>query len=308
MGLEGGSGPQKKCVFFAFNELTIFTPVVILLLNMQTHIMFSMKRFQTIAAYILVLALVGVSSLKSAEPGRMQGKAVVRTVHGTASYSFNGVSADLHPGMKLDAGVTVTTGPDSYVYLSVNGSMSAVRVSADTTLVLEKMDRIGPGRDGDTETMLNLQAGTILGQVQKVSANSRYEITTPHGVAGIRGTDWNVVVTQLGNGQYEVTFESVQGTLVASAVVNGALQTKTLNGGESWTVGGDVVPVQIQLLQWQLDQINLMIQEVAGGTTPAPSPLGPVIIQPFDGGPEPGQAPASGASPPTPTPNPYNAG
>jgi hypothetical protein len=263
-----------------------------------------MKRFQTIAAYFLVLALAGVSSLKSAEPGRMQGKAIVRTIHGHATYSFGGVTKDLEPNMKLDAGVTINTGPDSYVYLSVNGLMSAVRVSADTTLVLQTMDRIGTGREGDTETMLNLQAGSILGQVQKVSANSRYEITTPHGVAGIRGTDWNVTVNMLGNGQYEVTFESAQGTMVASAVVNGALQTKTLNGGESWTVGGDVIPVQIQLLQWQLDQINLMISEVGNGAPPSTSSIGPVIIQPFDGGPEPGQAPASGAVPPTPGPVP----
>jgi hypothetical protein len=267
-----------------------------------------MKRIQTIAAYFLVLALAGVSSLKSAEPGRMQGKAVVRTVHGHATYSFGGVNKDLEPGMRLEAGVTIITGPDSYAYLSVNGSMSAVRVSADTTLVLEKMDRIGSGREGDTETMLNLEAGSILGQVKKVSANSRYEITTPHGVAGIRGTDWSVVVTQLGNGQYEVTFESVQGTLVASAVVNGALQTKTLNGGETWTVGGDVIPVQIQLLQWQLDQINLLIAQVGSGTPPpGGTPISPPIIQPFNGDEPPGQSPSSGAVPPTPTPNPFNA-
>jgi hypothetical protein len=264
-----------------------------------------MKRFQTFAAYLMVLALVVVSSLKAAEPGRIQGRAHVRTVHGDATFSFGGVTKKLEPGMMLDAGVTITTGPDSYVYLNVNGSMSAVRVSADTTLVLEKMDRIGPGREGDTETMLNVQAGSILGQVQKVGANSRYEITTPHGVAGIRGTDWSVIVTALANGQYEVTFEAVQGTLVASAVVNGALQTKTLNGGEKWIVGGDVIPVEIQLLQWQLDQINIMINDIASGTAPVPSPLGTVIIQPFNGGPEPGQAPASGAVPPTPTPNPY---
>jgi hypothetical protein len=266
-----------------------------------------MKRFQTIAAYFLVLALAGVSSLKSAEPGRMQGKAIVRTVHGHATFSFGGQTQDLKPGQRLDAGVTVITGPDSYAYLSVNGSMSAVRVSADTTLVLEKMDRIG-GREGDTETMLNVEAGSILGQVKKVSANSRYEITTPHGVAGIRGTDWSVTVTQLGNGQYEVIFESVQGTLVASAVVNGALQTKTLNGGESWTVGGEIIPVQIQLLQWQLDQINLLIAAVGSGTPPpGGTPIGPVIIQPFDNGPPgepPGQEPSSGAVPPTPGPVP----
>jgi hypothetical protein len=125
-------------------------------------------------------------------------------------------------------------------------------------------------------------------------------------VAGIRGTDWSVTVTALANGQYEVTFQAVQGTMVASAVVNGALQTKTLNGGESWTVGGDVIPVQMQLLQWQLDQINLMINQIASGITPSATPLGIVrIIQPFNGDPEPGQAPASGAVPPTPTPNPY---
>jgi len=263
-----------------------------------------MKRFQTISAYLLVLALAVVSSIKAVEPGTVPGRASVRTVHGTATFSFGGVTKDLKPGMLLDAGVTINTGPDSYVYLNVNGSMSAVRVSAETTLVLQTMNRIGPGREGDTETMLNVQAGSILGQVQKVSANSRYEITTPHGVAGIRGTDWSVTVTALANGQYEVTFEAVQGTLVASAVVNGALQTKTLNGGETWTVGGDVTPVQIQLLQWQLDQINIMINEIASGNPPPTTPIGPVIIQPFDGGPEPGQAPASGAVPPTPTPNP----
>jgi len=124
-----------------------------------------MKRLQTITAYLMVLAVAVVSSLKTAEPGRIQGHATVRTVHGTATFSFGGVTRDLKPGLVLDPGVTITTGADSYVYLNVNGQMSAIRVSAETTLILEKMDRIG-GHEGDTETMLNVQAGSILGQVQ----------------------------------------------------------------------------------------------------------------------------------------------
>ena len=188
--------------------------------------------------------------------------------------------------MTWEAGVTITTGPDSYVYLNVNGMASSVRVAADTTLVLKTLDRVGPRRDGDTETMLVLQNGSVLGHLPKVSENSKYEITTPCGVAGIRGTDWSVVVTQVGNSQYEATFQSVQGAVVASAPVSGVMQTKTLNSGEAWTVGGDVVAVQKQLLRKQLDQINEMITVA----TPPPGL----------GGPPPGQAPAAGAFGPGP--------
>jgi hypothetical protein len=193
--------------------------------------------------------------------------------------------------MVLAAGVTITTGPDSYVYLDVNGTTSSMRVSADTTLVLKTMDRVGPRHEGDTETMLDLQVGSILGHVPKLSANSRYEITTVCGVAGIRGAaDWNVIVTQLGNGQYEATCEAVKGAVVASAPVSSVIRTKTLHSGEAWTIGlEDAVPVQKQLLHKQLKPIKLMIE--AAGTPGAGF-----------GGPQPGQAPAAGAVPPAPAP------
>jgi hypothetical protein len=244
-----------------------------------------MKKLQTIAAYLAVLALVGVSSLKSAEPSKIQEHATVRTVHGTASYTTAGgvtdklkVNQELHPGDKI------TTGPDSFVYLSVNGISSAVRVASDTTLAVETMERTGSWREGTTDTHLNLMVGSIVGQVKKVAADSRYEITTPHGVAGIRGTDFAVDVVADGNGQYTVTFTSLTGTVVASAVVNGTIQTKTLNGGESWTVGGEVVPCTIQLSEFDLNLINEMIAEINGGLTPAPVPVGPIQIRPQPGG------------------------
>jgi len=263
-----------------------------------------MQRLPTVVAHLLVFALAGVSTLKSDEAGRVPGSALVRTVHGQASYSFEGKSHDLRTNMALEAGVTITTGPDSYVYLNVNGVASIVRVSADTTLVLDKMDCIGPQNQGDTETMLRLQAGSALGHVTKFSANSRYEITTFCGVAGMRGAaDWNLSVTQLGQGLYETTFEAVQGTLDAVLPVVSVIRMKTLHGGEAWTVGrdvGDVVPVQRQLLRWQLDQTKLMIADAGrdnGGSIGSTN-----IVQPFDNGPVPGQAPTSGAVPPTSPP------
>jgi len=207
------------------------------------------------------------------------GKAAARTVHGHATCSFEGKSRDLKVNMVLEAGATIATGPDSYVYLNVNGMTSSIRLSADTTLILKTMDRIGPRHEGDTETMLVLQVGSVLGHVPKLSANSKYEITTPCGVAGVRGTDWSVEVTQPAKGQYEATFEAVQGTIVASSPINSVMQTKSLNSGETWTVGREVVPVKTQL-----DQINLMMS--TAGTPRAGF-----------GGPVPGQAPA-GAMPP----------
>lgn len=241
-----------------------------------------MKRLQIVVVFLAALALGSAMTVQADQPGTIPGKATVRFVKGNVQYSVGGVPLPLKANMQLVAGATITTGPDSYADISVNDGMSAlVRVSADTTLVLDKMDIIGAQREGDTETMLDLKAGTILGQVKKVSANSRFEIKTPHGVAGVRGTDWSVTVIQLPDGHNQVTFTSLEGTLVASAVVNGALQTETLTGGMSWTVGGPVVKAQIQLLQPQIDEINAMIAEIQGGITPGVTPIGPMKIRPI---------------------------
>jgi len=245
-----------------------------------------MKRLVTIAAYLMVVLLVGVSSVKSVEPGKIAGKAIVRTVKGTASYtkSSGGGPQTLKANQELEEGDSITTGPESYVYVNINGLFSAVRIAAETTLVIKRMDRIGSAREGTTDTTLDLKIGSIQGQVKKVTGDSQYEISTPHGIAGIRGTDFSVDVSSDGNGQYTVTFTSLTGTVVATAVVNGQIQTKTLNGGESWTVGGDVVPVPIQLLQQQLSLINQMIIFINSLITPTPTPIGPIHIRPQPGG------------------------
>jgi hypothetical protein len=168
------------------------------------------------------------------------------------------------------------------VYLNVNGLTSSVRVAGETTLALKSMDRVGSRHQGVTETMLVLQVGSLLCHVSKLPADAKYEISTPCGVAGIRGTDGSVTVTQIGNGQYEATFQAVQGDMVASAPVASAVETKTLNSGEAWTVGRDVVPVQKEILRKQREQIRQLLT-LDGATT-----LG-------FGGPPPGQAPAAGA-------------
>jgi hypothetical protein len=251
-----------------------------------------MKRIQIIAAYLLAFALTGAVTLKSEQPGRIRGRATVRTVTGSASYNAGAGTQPLRPNQELDPGTIITTGPDSVVYLSVNGLSSSVRIQADTTMAIPQMDRIGAGREGDTETTLDLRLGSILGQVKKVSGNSRYEIKTPHGVAGIRGTDFGVVVLQLPDGKYMVTFTSVQGIVYVSAVVAGELQTRKLNTGDSWTPGeGEPHPAAQNLIDQYLFEINEMILSLEEQPV---GPLNPPIRPPFPTGSPPGQTNTSG--------------
>jgi hypothetical protein len=245
----------------------------------------------------MVLAYVSGTTLISAEDGQKVGKATVRAVQGQVTWTVNGSPpTKLRVNAVLDPGATIITGPDSHADLSVNGVSSVVRVGPDSKIQLSKMTYYGTMREGDRETYLNLQGGEILGNVKKITGNSRYEIETPHGVAGIRGTDYQVTIALNPDGTYAVTFTSVTGQVIVSAVVNGQTVVHILNTGESWTPGqGDVKEISLVDRQQALDILNIIEQSL---TTPPPPP--PPFTQPFPtGGPPMGQAPTP-LTPPSP--------
>ena len=174
-----------------------------------------MKKTQIIFACALVLTLAALATLRAAEEGQKEGKATVKTVHGKVEYLDNNVWLPVHPNMKFSSGVSIRTGPtpDCSADISVNGLTSVVRLTNSTTLQIPRMSFVGDVREGDSTTMLNLVSGTVLGNVKKISANSRYEITTPHGVAGIRGTDFKVEAIPTEDGKFLVTFSSITGLI-----------------------------------------------------------------------------------------------
>src|SRR5438552_16988513 len=71
-------------------------------------------------------------------------------------------------------------------------SAGFIRVAENTTLALDKLAFTETGADTAVEVQLNLPDGTMLGNVNKLSAASRYEIKTPNGAAGIRGTKFRM--------------------------------------------------------------------------------------------------------------------
>jgi hypothetical protein len=243
-----------------------------------------MRKIQISVACALALAFVGVATLKSAEDGGMQGKATVRSIHGNVEYQVGGSWTPLRINTELDAGVVIRTGPDSTADLSVNGLSSALRVEPETTVAIPTMTRTDASRDADQDTMLDLQDGAILGNVKKISANSRYEIKTPHGVAGIRGTDYHVKAKMEADGRHTVTFTSITGQVIVSAVVDpgGPTVVKVLRDGESWTPGnGDVVPTPI----YELQMYETGLASLLGSISPiGQPPQTPPIIHPFPTG------------------------
>ncbi len=183
---------------------------------------------------------LGPPPRRSAQNLKREPTVIVRAVHGTVQYSKADQWPAVKKNMQLGPGTTLRTGADSYADVWVNG-ISVVRVTAETTLQFQKMTRTSTERNADTETILNLKSGTIFGNVKKLSANSRYEIITPHGVAGMRGTDFQVSVVPQANGVPVVTFTSVCGEVVCAAMVKGTTVVKVLRFGECWTPGEDLM-------------------------------------------------------------------
>ena len=70
-------------------------------------------------------------------------------------------------------------------YLGDNGP--TVHLFDSTTLGLDRLQIERTGPDAVIETQLNLTAGTIRGEVRKLSAASKYEVKTPTSSSACAG-------------------------------------------------------------------------------------------------------------------------
>jgi hypothetical protein len=139
-------------------------------------------RFSSFAACLLaVAAVLFVSSLpaKAANPGTIQGQALVTSVVGTANVKV---------GQTLAPGAVITTGSGSSVILDLGKNGNILEVKADSSVTLEVMSL----SDSKSDTKINVEKGGINGNVKKLSKDSKYEVRTAKGVAGIRGTAFTI--------------------------------------------------------------------------------------------------------------------
>jgi len=223
-----------------------------------------MKRIKLILVCGLVLALAGLTTLLVAAGAPRGTKATVRSVVGDVTYQAEGSGPflPLRVNQELTEKTVLKSGPGANAYLQVNGFTSTVRLAESTTVTLATMTATGPGLAADTSTDLKLDGGSLLGSVRKLSANSDYKVSVPNGVAGIRGTDFQVSVNIQANGTITIVFTSVTGTVFCQvnppAGSTAAAASRTLTTGQSWTVTGTATVT-------------------ATGTTYTTSPLVPVV-------------------------------
>jgi hypothetical protein len=159
------------------------------------------------------VALAMVSTLAAQSDSQVSAK-VVR-IKGSARYKVgNEPWQTLKQGDVINQGTVIETGMDnSQVDLALGAGGGAapsapimgtvmshqatsdqnmIRIWQNSRLAIDKLTKTQTGADEVTETKLDLQAGHIFGSVKKLSAASTYEVKIPNGVAGIRGTTYDI--------------------------------------------------------------------------------------------------------------------
>ena len=198
---------------------------------------------------LAMVATLSAQSVGTAKVVRIKGSARYATV--ANQWQPLSVGAELRPGAVVQTGmeqgsyvdlvltdgggssavgsgtgVSPTLASDSLVYTPAR-AQNVVRLWENTVLGIDTLRVMDTGADKVTETQLDLRSGRILGTVKKMSAASKYEVKIPNGVAGIRGTTYELRST----GELRV----LDGTVVISLVApDGSVTTKTINANQEF--------------------------------------------------------------------------
>src|SRR5207248_832332 len=138
---------------------------------------------------------------------------------------------------------------DSHADLFMDQNGPVVRLVENTTLGLDKLNFTVTGVDTIIETQLDLKSGRIIGIVRKMADQSKYEIRTPNGVAGIRGTEYDITATSV--------LRVVSGSMVMVYVKSdGNVITQVVNSNEMF------VPSDGTVKLIPADQLSQLVPEI----------------------------------------------
>lgn len=228
-----------------------------------------MKKLQTLLAIAVGGALLNLGLSASAQPAS-PGYATVIRVKGEASYSLDGGAHKfpLVPGKFLEAGSTIYTGEDSLVdvvlgksvdmpqaawtpkriSLSVDSPVrgltsykpateqNVVRLMASSALTIDKLTTTSSGADTVSDTELDLKQGSIYASVKKLSPAAQYLVKTPTGIAGVRGTQFQISLNPDGTIKDVTVYRTSndEGLVLAVTPASGPTQTYLIKDGEMW--------------------------------------------------------------------------
>jgi len=235
----------------------------------------------------IALALVSTAAAQG-----MDSAAKVIRVKGPARYTTgNNVWQPVKPGDILRAGTVIQTSTEegSYVDLvlgdgkasvpqavsyniSVPNSMAAsstsfrpsseqnvVRIWANSAMGIDKLTMMQTGAETVSETQLDLKQGRITGSVKKMSAASKYEVKLPNGVAGVRGTVYDIQAI----GIVKVYIGSMVVAWVDPKTQN--VTTQTVMGGQSYDAPNNQISPLSPAAMSELEETGATLLVSTGG-------------------------------------------
>jgi hypothetical protein len=184
------------------------------------------------------------------------GYVAVAHVEGVVEMSTNKLDwTPVAVGARLTEGNALRTAPGGAADLLLDYNGSVMRLVADSELEVRRVAKLETGIDIVTETYLNVTRGSLVGSQRKLHKPSILSISTPNGVAVIRGTEY--VVNQQGavsvlSGAVEVNY-NLPGN-------NGSIKV-TVNAGETFDPAtGQVVPTSPSHLEGVIADMNVVRQ------------------------------------------------
>lgn len=258
---------------------------------------------------LAVVASVSAEATKQESARVIHMKGQVRVVHPNGNQHLLQVGAILNPGdvvqtaMEKGSYVDIflgrgagafampmpVAGPQSRPSAGGGGrgaraDQNVVRLWENTILAIDRLLSVETDKAVVTETLLDLRQGHILGNVKKMTAGSKYEIKYPNGVAGIRGSAYDMkLAQQTVNGQVKVqaTLMMQSGSAVLSFYDNqGNLVTQTVPPLQSFsTETGVMAPIPSGTLV-QISDLLRDIRPGPGVVIPPSSPTPIEILQP----------------------------
>src|SRR5205807_2392778 len=139
----------------------------------------------------LISALVAFS-LVTSHAQIQSGQVLIKAVKGEATYSTGESWQALKESMVLKRGATIKTGPEATVDLILQYNGTVMRLTPNSTLTFEKLNKESAGEEVITETSLKLLAGSVVGSQRKLASPSTFSINVAGGVVTIKGTEYEV--------------------------------------------------------------------------------------------------------------------
>lgn len=149
-----------------------------------------MKFSSGISIKAVALCAIAAFFTLSASAQTRAREAAIMALGGDVSYSAGGSGnfSAVAVGQKLREGDVIKTGAGSHVDLDLGNNVGIIQVAPNSTVGFKTMKVTPTEADVVTETDLDVKEGAIYFKVNKLAKASRYEITTPKGIAGIKGT------------------------------------------------------------------------------------------------------------------------